>query len=271
MTPELEYPFINWYLDPEFINVYQVEPVFSDFNLYARFNDNQYTVVFYDSDQITVISSTFAYYGDEVIPPNDPIKRSSPSFDYVFDGWSNELAPVTEDIAFYPLFTKIFKPESVYLLPGLDTISSFDDWVNGGLYHMDSALTYEMRIEADENKYGRYYIYYDLYFMDELIDSRLRVVNVIEENPIVIRLIPDVTTIEVGTKYSDNGIETNLGTITKVGTVNPNVAGKYLIIYTVTYQNYTATKTKYIYVLEKEDLYDSITLYHKKEEEGLFL
>jgi len=271
MIPESEYYFINWYLESGFINVYQVEPVYANLNLYARFDDGQYTVVFYGSDQTTVILTTFAYYGDDIIAPDEPMKPSSPSFDYIFYGWSNELSTVTEDISFYPIYTKIFKPESVYLLPGIDTIASIDDWIDGGIYEIDPILTYEVRIVEDENKLGRYLIYYDLYSEYELIDTRLRVVNVNVENPIIITLKPDITTLELGSKYSDKGVETNIGTVSKTGVVDTNVAGTYLIVYTVTYQDYTLSKTKYVYVLESEDLYDTTTLYHKKEEEGLFI
>lgn len=271
MIPESEYYFINWYLDLGFINVYQVEPVYANLNLYARFDDGQYTVVFYGSDQTTVILTTFAYYGDDIIAPDEPMKPSSPSFDYIFDGWSQEFTTVTEDVSIYPTYTKIFKPESVYLLPGIDTIASIDDWIDGGIYEIDPILTYEVRIVEDENKLGRYLIYYDLYSEYELIDTRLRVVNVNVENPIVITLKPDITTLELGSKYSDKGIDTNIGTVSKTGVVDTNVAGTYLIVYTVTYQDYTLSKTKYVYVLESEDLYDTTTLYHKKEEEGLFI
>lgn len=271
MIPESEYYFINWYLESGFINVYQVEPVYANLNLYARFDDGQYTVVFYGSDQTTVILTTYAYYGDDIIAPDEPMKPSSPSFDYIFYGWSNELSTVTEDISFYPIYTKIFKPESVYLLPGIDTIASIDDWIDGGIYEIDPILTYEVRIVEDENKLGRYLIYYDLYSEYELIDTRLRVVNVNVENPIIITLKPDITTLELGSKYSDKGVETNIGTVSKTGVVDTNVAGTYLIVYTVTYQDYTLSKTKYVYVLESEDLYDTTTLYHKKEEEGLFI
>ncbi|PKK98334.1 MAG: hypothetical protein CVV57_07465 [Tenericutes bacterium HGW-Tenericutes-2] len=271
MVPESEYYFINWYLESGFINVYQIEPVYANLNLYARFDDGQYTVVFYGSDQTTVILTTFAYYGDDIIAPDDPMKPSSPSFDYIFYGWSNELSTVTEDISFYPIYTKIFKPESVYLLPGIDTIASIDDWIDGGIYEIDPNLTFEVRIVEDENKSDRYLIYYDLYSEYELIDTRLRVVNVNVENPIIITLKPDIATLELGSKYSDKGIETNIGTVSKTGVVDTNVAGTYLIVYTVTYQDYTLSKTKYVYVLESEDLYDTTTLYHKKEEEGLFI
>ena len=271
MIPEAEYPFMNWYLDSNFITVYQDGPVYSNLNLYGRFNDGQYTIVFYDSDQVTVILTTYAYYGDEIIPPDIPIKPSSPSFDYIFDGWSNELSTVTDDRSFYPIYTKIFKTESVYLLPGVDTVNSIDDWIDGGLYDADPMLTYEVSIFEDDNQLGRYFVYYDLYSENEHIETRLRIVNVKKENPIVITMKPDITTIEMGTKYNDKGIEANLGTITKTNNVNTSVAGTYTIIYTVTYQDYTLTKTKYIYVLESEDLYDTSTLYHKKEEEGLFI
>ena len=271
MTPESEYPFINWYLDPDFVDVYEAGAVYKNLNLYARFDDGQYTIVFYGSDQSTVILTTFAYYGEEISAPNDPIKPSSPSFDYIFIGWDQELSSVTEDTSFYPIYNKIFKPESVYLLPSLDTISSIDDWMDGGIYEIDPLLTYQVRMEEDENHLGRYFVYYDLYSENELIDTRLRIVNTHQENPIEIILKPDVTTIEVGTRYVDKGVETNLGTVTTSGTVDTSLAGTYRITYTVTYHDYTLTKTKYVYVLISEDLYDTTTLYHKKEEEGLFI
>jgi uncharacterized repeat protein (TIGR02543 family) len=271
LLPDYEYPFINWYLDPDFVNLYESGPVYSNLNLYARFDDGQYTIVFYGSDQESVILTTFAYYGEEVFPPNAPIKASSPSFDYTFIGWNNEITNVTQDVTYYPIYTKNFKRESVYLLPGLDTVTSIDNWVDAGLYEIDPILNYDVRIEEDLDKSGRYYIYYDLYSENEMIDTRLRIVNVINENPIEITLIPDVTTIEKGDRYVDKGVEVNLGTISKAGLVDTNVSGVYTIVYTVSYGDFSLSKTKYIYVLDSEDLYETTTLYHKKEEEGLFI
>ncbi|MDO9628283.1 MAG: S8 family serine peptidase [Acholeplasmataceae bacterium] len=271
MIPFSEYPFINWYLDSDFVDVYEITPVYANLNLYARFNDGKYTVTFYGSDQVTVILTTVTTYGGDVTPPSDPIKSSSPSFDYLFEGWSSVSTNIIEDTAIYPIYTKIFNDASVYLLPGIDTVSSIEDWIDGGLIENDALLSYETRIVEDSNQANRYFIYYDIYSEGVPLGTRLRIVNVKEDNPIVVTLKPDVTTIEVGSKYSDQGITTNLGLVTTTGVVNTSVAGTYMITYTITYESYTLSRIKYVYVLELDEIYSTETLYHKKEEEGWFL
>ena len=112
-------------------------------------------------------------------------------------------------------------------------------------------------------------VYYDIYDGEVILDTKVRVVNVVAIQPeITITLKPDVTTIRVGAIYSDDGAISNVGTIVKSGTVDNDRTGVYTITYTVNYMGFTAVKTKYIYVVTASGEYINQTMYYKKEESG---
>ncbi|MCR3906647.1 MAG: S8 family serine peptidase [Tenericutes bacterium] len=272
MIPEGEFAFLGWYLDTNFTNPYEIQPVTNHLNLYARFDDGLYTVIFYDSDQTTVLQQNNVYYGSEVDAPTEPTKASTPSFDFIFESWSEAYDYIIEDTFIYPVFSKVYKPESIYLLPGVDTIYADENWNDGDIYLIDTLLTYEVRGEVDINLPGRYTIYYDIYDNENVIDTKVRMVRVVEkEVDVVITLNPDITTIHLGDKYVDQGATTNLGEITKTGDVNTNEVGVYIITYEVIYQNQSTTKTKYVYVIEQNIPLSNLTAYIKKEQEVWFL
>jgi uncharacterized repeat protein (TIGR02543 family) len=268
-TPVSEYPFIGWYIDPTFQTVYSPNAVYLPLNLYAKFDDNQYAVVYYDGDLSTILKISYVNYGLSVLPPEDATKTSSLSFDFTFIGWSESALFITEDLLIYPEFDRQYKPDSIHLLPSIDTIVQGEAWEDGTIDAEDPIITYQVRSNLDTDTPGRYLVYYDIYDGDVLLNTKIRVVNVVALQPeIVITLKPDLTTIRVGTPYADDGATSNVGTIVKSGTVDNDKAGVYTITYTVNYMGFSIVKTKYIYVVTASGEYINQTMYYKKEESG---
>ncbi len=268
-TPNGEYPFVGWYVDPSFQTIYVPSLVYQPLNLFAKFDDNQYAVVYYDGDLTTILKLSYVNYGLSVLPPENAIKSSTLSFDYTFIGWSDASSFVTGDLLIYPQFDRQFIRDSIHLLPSVDTIQEGEAWIDGNIDATDPIITYMVRSDLNTDLSGRYSVYYDIYDGDELLDTLVRIVNVVAIEPeIVITLNPDVTTIRVGSIYKDDGATTNFGTIVKSGSVDNDRVGVYLITYTVDYMGLTAVKTKYVYVVTSSGEYTNQVMYLRKEESG---
>ncbi len=270
LEPEFtEHPFIGWYTDIELTELFEMHPIYNDLNLYAKFNDQVYRITFYKSDLLTIEEESYAHLGDSVIAPDGPIKPSSPSFDYIFTGWSESVDNITESLSVYPAYDSIYKPESIYLLPGLDTVEIGEEWVDGGTSLIDPLLTVNIRSSVDTNENGKYFIFYDIYYSEQLIDIRTRIVNVIDAIPeVVITLNPDVTTINQGDIYEDQGATTNIGEVVSSGVVDTSQSGVYIISYTVSIGDEVFTKSKYVYVIPVVYEITASTLYYQDEKRG---
>ncbi|HAX02387.1 MAG TPA: hypothetical protein DEA30_00655 [Acholeplasmataceae bacterium] len=268
-TPYSIFPFAGWYYDTTFIESYTPEPITSSFNLYARFNDGTYTVTFYDFDLSTILSTEQIYYGFPATAPNDPVKPNSPSFSYVFTGWSESFDEVTEDLIIYPLYEKTYIKESISLLPGIDTVNDFNDWNDAGIFVLDDLLSVQVEI----NELDMYYqIIYKIYEGDLLIDTRYRMVTIDQTNQFIqIELLPGVDTIEVGETYIDQGATSNVGVVVTDNQVDDKTPGIYLVIYEVTLEDITTQRTRYVYVLESESYHPVVTLYIIPRPEGWWL
>ena len=258
ITPDSEYPFIGWYVSNAFNVIYQSTPIQNDFSLYARFNDGQYQVTFYDSDGESILSTSLIMYGDEALAPENPTKDDTPSFSYIFDGWSEPYDFITEDLNIYPIFESVYLPETVYLNPGIDTVSSWDAWIDGGLHVIDSRLTTEKTItEISETTIMITYLVYDGQI---LIDTRIRMVSLIHQEPVMITLNPDVTTLQMGDDYQDPGAVVSRGELVITGEVDTMTPGIYELNYTVTIDDVRYKKTKYVYVLTENDYHPMTTI-----------
>jgi hypothetical protein len=268
-TPYSIFPFAGWYYDADYINLYTPEPITSSFNLYARFNDGTYTVTFYDSDLSTILSTEHIYYGFSATPPNDPVKPNSPSFSYVFTGWSESFDEVTEDLSIYPLYEKTYIKESITLLPGIDTVNDFNDWNDAGLRVLDGLLSVQVEIIESDIYYQ---VIYKIYEGDLLIDTRYRMVTIDQTSQrIQIELNPGIDTIEVGETYVDQGATSNVGVIVTDNQVDAETPGIYQVIYQVTIENVTTQRTRYVYVLASESYHPVVTLYIIPRVEGWWL
>jgi len=260
--PEGEYPFIGWYIDETFLTLYEPSMIESHLTLYARFDDGQYHVTFYTSDLITILFSTQVLYGESVDSPDGPTKPSSPSFDYVFFGWSQSTSNITQDTEIYPVYTAIYKPESILLYPGVDTLSQGIEHEDALVTASDPLITIDISTNLDIDTPGRYIIRYDVIYEDEIIDTRYRVVHILAPlQEIEISINPDITTLKVGDTYIDQGAVSTYGTVTSTGVVDTSIPGIYEIIYTVTYQDVTYHKIKRIHVLDDVSYHAQPVLY----------
>ncbi|MBU1093851.1 MAG: S8 family serine peptidase [Firmicutes bacterium] len=264
--------FIGWYLDSDLTIPYDFDKLYDDLILYAKFDDQQVQVLFYDSDLTTIYQESYVFIGESATAPLLPNKPSSPSFDFTFIGWSETYDNVTQELDIYPVYEKTYKPESIYLFPGIDTVTEGVPWVDAGTSLIDDLLHIINRTEVNYESEGTYILYYDIYDGSTLIDTRVRVVHVIAEaSNIEITLNPDVTTIVEGDTYEDQGAVTNIGTIVTTGTVDTETAGTYVITYTVFYNNQMVSKNKYVYVLPSIEESNAPEVYYKKEEDGVRL
>ncbi len=259
-TPVGDYEFLGWYEDPTFVTLYENDIVTSDLNLYAKFDNPRYSVIYYESDLETIMQIQYVSEGMSALKPSGPEKPSSPSFRYDFLGWSESAENVVENIVVYPLYNEVYIEGSVSLRAGLDTIYLNENWDDYGLNVEDGMLRYELRNLPDVENKGRYTIYYDVYKDDVIIDTITRIVNVIDPQ-VKITFNPDVTTIYQGDTYKDDGAISNVGEVTSSGSVDVNKPGVYEIIYEIVFENKTYNKTKYVYVLEIEVYKTTESLY----------
>lgn len=271
VEPHLENQrFLGWFLDAEFLIPYVFSALFDDLNLYAEFDDQQIQVLFYESDLITIYQESYVFSGDAVIAPPAPTKPSTPSFDFIFIEWSEAYDLVTHELDIYPVYEKIYKPESIYLMPGIDTVTEGNLWHDQGTSLIDDLLNIVIRSVVDVETVGTYTLYYDIYDNDTLIDTRVRVVHVVPQNvDIKITLNPDITTIYQGDEYEDRGASSNIGEIISSGIVDSQTPGTYVITYSVTFGNQIVTKNKYVYVLPYIEDTNTVDTYYKKEDEGV--
>jgi uncharacterized repeat protein (TIGR02543 family) len=247
-TPEGDDDFIGWYLEPTFMTPFDGGNAIEDLNLYARFDDGRYVITYYDSDQTSIYLTQYVQEGQNAITPEGPEKPSTPSFDFIFTGWSESDQSVYNDLSIYPVYERIYDNRSIVILPGLDTIGLYDTWVDPGLFVEDESLSYEIISSVDETILGRYEVIYEIYYQDEVIDTITRYVHVLEPT-VMITLNPDVTTLFEGDLYEDQGAFSNVGNVLATGSVDTSVRGTYVITYTVIYNKQTYEKSKYVYVL----------------------
>jgi uncharacterized repeat protein (TIGR02543 family) len=112
-NPEREgYIFGGWFKEPEFVNQYTFTTMpAEDLILYARWNVNEYTVIFYNHNDEVLDSQTVSY-GLAANPP-----ALEERFGYIFTGWNEDYTMITADIDIYP----------VYIIDSTDMTASFTD------------------------------------------------------------------------------------------------------------------------------------------------
>ena len=96
-TDNTDYTFVGWDGNYCFVT--------GDRIINAIYNDNvrYYTVDFYDGD-LLYCRRYVPYGGSALLPESDPVKASDASFDYTFDGWSEDAVNVTSDMKIYAKF-----------------------------------------------------------------------------------------------------------------------------------------------------------------------
>lgn len=72
----------------------------------------EYTVVFRADGK--VISTATYRYGEQPVPPADPVKAPDETYEYTFSGWDKPIEKVTKDAEYVAVYTKAELPERVY-------------------------------------------------------------------------------------------------------------------------------------------------------------
>jgi hypothetical protein len=144
----------------------------------------------------------------------------------------------------------------VEVLPGVDTVSLGDTWMDAGaIFHvLEEEYNTLVTGTVDTNTSGLYQITYSNTYGDETYTG-YRYVMVVDDQAPELTLKPGLDTISVGEEWMDAGIlwTDNSGSviINKTGTVDTSVAGEYEIIYEVTDSSgNTATIYRYVSVVE---------------------
>ncbi|MFH0992823.1 MAG: hypothetical protein V1761_00575, partial [bacterium] len=222
--------------------------------LYAIFETIEYIVRFFAADGVTILQESAVLFGAAVTAPADPVKTTTAAFDYVFLGWSETTDRIESDLDVQPLFTAVFRPDCVALLPGVDTIHIGDAWINPGVTFPADELTLVVIGSVAAVATGRTTIEYRFFYADVVVYRLLRIVNVLPaQKTVVITLKPGIATLPVGSVYVDPGATTSKGDIVAIGTVDGDVSGVYSIVYTVEYEGITYHKTRYVFVVDAEE------------------
>ncbi|OHE40664.1 MAG: hypothetical protein A2Y16_06335 [Tenericutes bacterium GWF2_57_13] len=101
-SAQFDYEFSGWNGDFD-----DVRSAFSVLATYAA-STREYTVVFFDADG-TELKSEDVLYGEAATAPADPVKPSTPQFDYVFTGWDLSFDPITGDLSVHAVYAEILR------------------------------------------------------------------------------------------------------------------------------------------------------------------
>ncbi|MBI9008485.1 MAG: S8 family serine peptidase [Tenericutes bacterium] len=254
------YVFKGWYLDSSYTEEYIPSIITENITIYGLYEEEQYSINFYDGLG-NIISSSSQSYGEIIIYPQNPTRPSTISFDYNFLSWSETDVTVMESLEFYPVFERTFIENSVTLNPSIDTITVGEQYLDSSINLLDSTLTLEIDSDLDNSLPGKYIVNYMLYDKEELVYTINRYIRVIEATPSVeITLNAGVSTIYLGQSYIESGATSTIGEVIISGEVNPMVAGVYYITYQVEYMNQIYTKTRVVTVLDTSVLTTIVTL-----------
>lgn len=262
--------FHGWYLDSTYLVQADPSSFLTDTTVYGYFEDVLYVVNYYSYDGTTLIYHLEATYGTLINVPQSAEKPSDTYFDYVFFGWSETLTQVTKDANVYPLFESVFKQESIWLLPGVDTIPAGDDWTDGGISSIGDDFSLSISNPVTSDIEGTYRVEYSILLGEEVVGTLIRVVHVLEKPAdIVITLKPGIDTIVMGEEFVDAGATTNVGTIEVISNVDTSSAGEYTVTYHVEVAGYVKEVIRYVNVLTAQESSPALSVQIWKEEEIL--
>jgi uncharacterized repeat protein (TIGR02543 family) len=91
------YTFNGWEVLPSLMPA-------SDVIRIASYTINQYTVTFYDEDEVTILGTSTVTHGSSATPPVDPTKTATKQYTYTFTGWHQAFIEVTEDMSTYATY-----------------------------------------------------------------------------------------------------------------------------------------------------------------------
>lgn len=237
----------------------------SDTTLYAFFEEDIYTVRFYDYTQSIIVFETFVTYGEAVIPPLAGIKPDSTHFTYTFLTYSASTQNVTASMDVFPIYSRQFKAGSAYLLPGVDTLKQGQEWHDEGIFLQDDSLIILTESSVNSLQRGRYTVLYHIEGSEGRLYTLTRIVRVTEEQPLLSLILNKAkTTLRLNETYVEAGATYSGGTLTIMGEVNSSVPGVYVITYTISNNGSSISRTRYVFVLESEAP-NTVAYYSKKE------
>jgi uncharacterized repeat protein (TIGR02543 family) len=260
--------FTGWFVDQARTSLFSEITITEDWTLYAGFEMQTFEVTFYAEDLITIIHREAVNYHEDVIAPTPPLKASTPAFDFIFRQWSEDLIGIESDLDVYPLYDYTFKPESVRLIPAVDTYGVGQVRAIPGVELLDSLLSVETMGTVDYLEVGRYAIEYHIMYQDVKVYELRRIIHLVDMPITVeIHLNPGITTLKLGEVYVECGAISSQGNVEIIGDVNTEVAGVYVIPYRVTFEEETYEKKRYVYVYDDADTSQSVYYYDRKDDE----
>jgi len=99
--------FVAWYKEKELTNIWNNEPVMSDITLYAKWEVNEYTIIWDNNGELT---KEIYKFGEKIKLPNEPTRNN-----YLFDGWNNYIDGMTtpaNDLRFTAKWLKVINPNT---------------------------------------------------------------------------------------------------------------------------------------------------------------
>ncbi|MDA3931248.1 MAG: InlB B-repeat-containing protein, partial [Tenericutes bacterium] len=265
------FTFLGWYYDQAYTNAYEPIILDQEITLYAHFEEEYYTVTYFDTDKETILYETEVTYGEAVTPPSAPDKSPTISFTYTFKSWSEDTDNITSDLYVYPQYDKAYIPESITIKPGLDTIIAGNTWVDTGVTELDPFLSVVINEDVNTSIPGKYIVEYAVYDGEMKVMTIKRMVRITEIYPsVTIELNEGLSTIPVGGTYTEAGATYSEGEITIISDVDMTQAGTYIVIYQVTVNNIVFEKTRYVHVVEINPTNMS-DIYWYKEERDIYV
>lgn len=268
IIPEIiGHEFLGWYLDDAFTIPYTDQPIESNTVLYAKTQQNTYTVIFKDY-QNNMIDEQVVLGGEAAQAPDTFDQPSSEVLSFEFIEWSADFEVVGEDLILTPIYKETFNTELVSLEPSKDTIRLGEGWEDFGVAVKNDAIHFNRVGEVDDSQAGRYTVYYEIIYNDTVYYHLTRIVTVIERQVPEIVLNPGISTLWEGMPYVEAGVTITHGELEILGEVDTNHAGRYIITYRVTYEDIIVERTRLVNVLAVEHLeVRNLTPFFKREGE----
>lgn len=244
--------FYGWYYDNGFETKYSDQIIIDNLTLFARVEEFKYIVTFLDQNN--------DFYQEYLVEPNQtlsspvaPFKESDELFDYVFLNWDHNLNNISSDLIVKPIYKKILFFEMAVLNPGIDTIYLNEEWIDTEISLGDVRLSYVVKSPVNTAVTGMYVVEYDVIFEEEVVETIIRIVNVIEKpQEVIITINPGITTILKDDVYTENGALSNVGEVIITSNVDTSNTGIYNVTYQVTFNEVIYEKNKYVFVIDSE-------------------
>lgn len=135
-----------------------------DTDVIAKFEKNKYTYKFMVDGSI--LKEVEAYYGDEIVYPENPTKLDSNGISYTFKSWDNDATKLYENVVFNAIFEST---EIIYTYTFLNEDGSVL-YTNTGKYN-DAIIYPESPSKLEDNEYTYSFVGWD--HQDEVLTSNV--------------------------------------------------------------------------------------------------